>query len=209
MPLGVKPFGNAQNDKFAPNIAPIRTVTSNNAHPFTFWMHMVHHPISAQELRKCRQGEIIPLARLAMFPGIDRLKMLKVRDVMSRKVREISVNQTMSEAAKAFAQSDVSSAPVVDDQGRCVGMLSAADFIKRDCPQGNDMVSCYMTAALQSVAACESLLQAARVMSAEHIHHLPVLEDERPIGVVSTMDIVAALITAVDEVEVQLMPRDV
>ncbi len=164
-----------------------------------------------------------------MFPGIDRLKRLKVQDVMSREVIEVSANQTMGEAAKAFTQSDVSSAPVVDEQGRCVGILSAADFIKRDCPQCSeisrhaltkrgpddgftiesptDMVSCYMSTAVQSVAADESLLQAAQVMCAEHIHHLPVLEDDRPIGVVSTMDIVATLINAVDEVEARFTPR--
>jgi CBS domain-containing protein len=138
-----------------------------------------------------------------MFPVIDRLKRLRVRDVMSRRVIEVSANQTMSEAAQAFAQSDVSSAPVVDDQGRCIGMLSAADFIKRDGRKNGDMVRGYMSAALHSVAAGESLLQAARVLSANHIHHLPVLEDERPIGVVSTMDIVAALINAVDEMDVR------
>ena len=163
-----------------------------------------------------------------MFPGIDRLKLLKVQDVMSRQVIEVSANQTMGEAAQVFAQSDVSSAPVVDEQGRCVGILSATDFIKRDCPQCSemsrhalrgpddgftiesptDMVSCYMTTAVQSVVADESLLQAAQVMCAEHIHHLPVLEDDRTIGVVSTMDIVATLINAVDEVEAQFTPRD-
>ncbi|MDP6557650.1 MAG: CBS domain-containing protein [Pirellulaceae bacterium] len=165
-----------------------------------------------------------------MSPGIGRLKLLKVQDVMSRKVIEVSVNQTMGEAATALAESDVVSAPVIDEQGRCVGMLSAADYVKRDCPQRSemsqheltkrgpedcfkietttDMVSCYMSTAVQSVAADESLLRAARAMCAEHIHHLPVLEDGRPIGVVSTMDIVAALINAVDEADAQVKPRD-
>jgi CBS domain-containing protein len=160
-----------------------------------------------------------------MFPGIDRLKMLKVRDVMSRNVIKISKDLTMSDAAVAFAQNDVYSAPVVDEQGRCVGMLSAADFIKRERPRNRDMgrpeltgrdsddsstnklpgdmVSCYMSGAPRSVTADELLLHAARVMAAEHIHHLPVLKDERPIGVVSTMDIVAVLINAVNEVEAQ------
>lgn len=165
-----------------------------------------------------------------MFPGISRLKTLRVRDAMCPNVIEVSANQTMGEAARAFAASGVSSAPVIDDQGRCVGMLSAADFIKRDCPQcggmsrheltqrgpddsfaiesSTDMVSGYMSTAVQSVALDESLLQAARVMCAEHIHHLPVLEADRPVGVVSTMDIVAALINTVDEVEAQLTPQD-
>ncbi|MBC8353185.1 MAG: CBS domain-containing protein [Planctomycetes bacterium] len=161
---------------------------------------------------------------------IERLKMLKVRDVMSRKVIEVSANQAMGEAAQAFAASDVSSAPVTDDQGRCVGMLSATDYVKRDCPQcsemrrhqltrqgpddgftiesATDMVSSYMSTAVQSVSADESLLQAARAMCAAHIHHLPVLENDRPVGVISTMDIVAAMVTAIDELATQLMPRD-
>ena len=143
-----------------------------------------------------------------MFPGIDRLKMLTIQDVMSRRVVEISASLTMREAAEAFSQGDVNSAPVVDDQGRCVGMLSAADFIKRERPQASDMVRDYMSAGLRFVMADESLLHAARVMLKEHIHHLPVLEDERPIAVLSTMDIVAVLINAVEEVEVQLAPRD-
>ena len=156
---------------------------------------------------------------------LERLRMLKVRDLMCRNVIEVSANQTMSEAAKAFALSGVSSAPVIDEQGRCVGMLSAADFIKRDCPQHSeaagyeltthgpdagfaiespsDMVSGYMSGAVQSTSADDSLLHIARAMCGEHIHHLPVLEGERPVGVVSTMDIVAALVNAVDEVEAQ------
>ncbi len=157
-----------------------------------------------------------------MFAAIDRLRTLKVSDVMSRDVIPISANQTMSDAAKTFAEHDIASAPVVDEMGRCVGMLSAADFMKRDCPHCSDtephklscdvandclsidlptdMVNCYMTDAIQTVAADESLLQAARMMSADHIHHLPVLARLRPVGVVSTMDVVAALINAVDEI---------
>ncbi len=158
-----------------------------------------------------------------MFPEIERLKSLTVSDVMCRKLIEVSANQTMCEAAKAFAENHVTSAPVIDEQGRCIGMLSAADFIQRDCPQfsdmdhhelaaqgrdeclsiepTSDMVSSYMTTGVQSVAAGTSLLQAAREMAAAHIHHLPVLENDRPIGVVSTMDVVAAVINAVDEVD--------
>ena len=142
-----------------------------------------------------------------MFPGIDRLKMLKVQDVMSRQVIEVAASLTMREAAEAFSQGDVNSAPVVDEQGHCVGMLSAADFIKRERPQSSDMISSYMSASLRSVAADDSLLHAARVMLKEHIHHLPVLEDERPIGVLSTMDLVAVLINAVNEADDLLTPR--
>jgi CBS domain-containing protein len=161
-----------------------------------------------------------------MNPGIQRLRMLKVRDVMSRHVVEVSANQSMSRAAISFAESGVTSAPVINEVGLCVGMLSASDFMKWSCPDcgetrqhtlvrdnpgecysiepSSDMVRTYMSPAVQSVAADESLLQAARTMCVAHIHHLPVLENDRPVGVVSIMDIAAALVTAIDEVDAAL-----
>jgi predicted transcriptional regulator len=60
-----------------------------------------------------------------------------------------------------------------------------------------------MSPAVQAIDPGASLLKAARVMCAEHIHRLLVLnESNRPVGVISTMDIVAALVNVVDESQV-------
>lgn len=162
-----------------------------------------------------------------MITAINRLRTLKVSDVMAKNVVEVSANQSMKEVTKQFAANNISSAPVIDDQGRCVGMLSAIDYLKPDSSQHEhdeaplamqrysleqdesqdslgivtvlDKVDCYMTNAVQSIAADASLLDAARVMCTAHIHHLPVLDDERVVGIVSTLDIVAAMMNAVDE----------
>ncbi len=164
-----------------------------------------------------------------MFAAIDRLRTLKVSDVMAKNVVEVSAHQTMEEVAKQFTSNNISSAPVIDEQGRCVGMLSAADYLKRDCPRqehgetplamqrhslvqdesrdslgivaARDTVDCYMASAVQSIAADASLLEAGRVMCAAHVHRIPVLDGERVVGIVSTMDIVAAMLNAVDELD--------
>jgi hypothetical protein len=40
------------------------------------------------------------------------------------------------------------------------------------------------------------------MMSAEHVHHLLVLDEcSRPLGVVSTMDVTAAIVNAFDEID--------
>ncbi len=142
---------------------------------------------------------------------------------------EVSKNQTMEEAAKLFAAHGMSSAPVVDEQGHCVGMLSSSDFLRRDCPQdengksgvalqghslvedepgealrivsANDAVSCYMGAGVQSITADVSLLDAGRMMCVARVNHLPVLERDRVVGIVSTMDLVAAMLNAFDEMD--------
>jgi len=64
-----------------------------------------------------------------------------------------------------------------------------------------DTVNCYMASAVQSIAADASLLKAGRMMCTAHLHRVPVLDGERVVGIVSTMDIVAAMLNAVDELD--------
>ena len=158
-----------------------------------------------------------------MTSATQRLGSLKVSDVMARDVVQVPASQPLSDVAATFAEHAISAAPVIDDQGRCVGILSATDFLRRDCPQEEDtrgeehrlvrmensmqlvshradVTSSYMTCDVQSIAADATLMTAAKVMCAEHVHRLPVLDkDGRVVGVISTMDIVSSLLNAVDE----------
>lgn len=156
-----------------------------------------------------------------MWTAINRLLSLKVSDVMSRSLVEVTANQGMGEAAAVFAAHHVTSAPVIDEQGCCIGILSAADFLRRNCQGDNrnadsqvlkqdperDLVGAYMTDAVQSVAPHQSLLNAARIMCVDHIHHLPVMEGHHVMGVISTMDVIAAMLNAIEEVAVDELKK--
>lgn len=157
---------------------------------------------------------------------VERLRTLRVGDAMSGRVVEIADYKTMAEAAAILTANEVSAAPIVDDQGRCVGIISTTDFVKcvattngRTCADGHqcppdwkmqttpaydERVSKYMTAAVQTVTVHTPLVAAARMMCAQHYHRLVVLDEaHRPVGVISTMDIVAALVNLADEVQAQ------
>jgi CBS-domain-containing membrane protein len=163
-----------------------------------------------------------------MAAVLDRLQSLRVSDVMNRAVVAVYGHQTMGEAAEVFAQHGISGAPVLDEHGRCVGVLSARDFVGgrskpdpaaasiaaenttvvREAPNsrwelkdaGPDRVAAHMTPAVQSVAAQTPLVEAGRMMCAQHIHRLPVLDDNgRPQGMLTSLDIVAAVVKAVEE----------
>jgi CBS domain-containing protein len=54
---------------------------------------------------------------------------LTAEDLMSRNVVVISQHMSLKAAAHLLAQAEVSGAPVVDEEGRCVGVLSAADLM--------------------------------------------------------------------------------
>jgi CBS domain-containing protein len=62
---------------------------------------------------------------------------LTAEDVMSRDVVTIPYQMALRDAARLLRRARVSGAPVVDEQGRCVGVLSAGDFLRwadEGCP---------------------------------------------------------------------------
>ena len=170
--------------------------------------------------------------------AIDRLLALRIADVMTKQVVRIYPWQTMTEAAGIFCENDVSTAPVVDETGRCIGILSATDFVKRDrkCCKNErpllamrnhalvkrksgksidfeatpcEIVSTHMTQDVHSVEQGMSLIAAARVMIDQHVHRLPVIDESGcPAGMLSTMDVVTSLINAIDELKSSLTKQD-
>ena len=164
-----------------------------------------------------------------MNSAIERLLTLRVSDVMNSPVTTVNASSSMAEAARVLAESEITGAPVVDQSGRCVGMLSATDFAMRafrlaeggeafslgwehtlrkeqdDAPYqieaiAEDRVNEHMSPAVQTINETASLVNAARVLCREHIHRLIIIDqDERPLGVVSSLDLVAAMVAAIEE----------
>ncbi len=162
-----------------------------------------------------------------MNRAFERLVTLRVRHVMSPEVVQLRVSDTMATAAVTLADHHISGVPVADEQGRCVGILSAADFVNRESkhesapppdvgepfswvresggslclqhiPEG--VVGAHMSRAVQTISADASMLEAGRIMCAEHVHRLPVLDsDGRAVGLVSSLDLVAAMIGIAEE----------
>jgi len=55
---------------------------------------------------------------------------LNAADLMSREVVTLNVGDSLDQAARLFAKEQISGAPVVDSEGRCVGLLSLADLVR-------------------------------------------------------------------------------
>jgi CBS-domain-containing membrane protein len=56
--------------------------------------------------------------------AIERLESLRVADVMTRNVVSVRRGDSIAEVVSQFLARGISSAPVVDDDSRCVGMVS-------------------------------------------------------------------------------------
>jgi CBS domain-containing protein len=123
-------------------------------------------------------------------------------------------------AAHLLAQARVTGAPVIDERGVCVGVLSATDFMRyaeghsispaQETSDGScvcadwqmveleqlpaEEVTNYMSRDLQVASPRTGITDLARMMVAGHIHRLIVVDEgDRPVGIITTMDILAAL----------------
>jgi CBS domain-containing protein len=139
---------------------------------------------------------------------------------MSSHVVSLSADATVHEALEQFVENRVSALPIVDNNERCIGIITATDLVeitydidddlthtdtlnassrrrlvdKLIGTVGNEPVTSYASEKVASIAGSSSLQAAARLMLREQVHHLPVVnEQEQLIGILSTMDVVAAV----------------
>jgi predicted transcriptional regulator len=141
-------------------------------------------------------------------------------DLMSHEVVLIPKEMSLPGAAHMLAQAQVSGAPVVDDEGRCIGVLSTTDFLhlvetgkaplhhhKQNLVQSwqlleNDeesqgIVADYMNTDPVTVTPATHIGVLAHMMMDAHIHRVIVVDEwNHPIGIVSSTDILAAVAQA-------------
>jgi CBS domain-containing protein len=122
--------------------------------------------------------------------------MATLRDLMTERVVATTAETSVTDAARAMAESKVGSAVVM--QGSWLtGILTERDVL-RAAASGEDLttspVSKWMTPDPQSAALDTQVDDAAQVMLLNGFRHLPVVEDNEVRGVVSLRDLFAARI---------------
>jgi CBS domain-containing protein len=144
---------------------------------------------------------------------------LTAEDIMTRDVTMIPQEMSLQCAAHLLSAVNVTGAPVIDATGRCVGVLSATDFL-RWADKGyqldgrckvpvcvcsdwqmvemefipRDPVRNFMTDNPVMVTPTTPVTELARKMLDAHIHRVIVVDAcDRPVGIVSSTDVLAAV----------------
>lgn len=122
-------------------------------------------------------------------------------DLMSRCVVVVSKDASLSDAVHMLARAGVTGVPVVDESGRCFGVLSNTDFVMPHKVNG-ELVTDYMTKNPITVLPHATIHEVARIMLDAHIHRVIVVDTkEHPVGIVTSSDIVAAVVHATEHHE--------
>ena len=126
------------------------------------------------------------------------LHSLNVGDYMTRSIMSFHPGQNVIAAAKILSDRGFSGAPVVDDRGNLVGILSDTDCIRAMITYGFDpdwrgLVSEFMSPDVSTVSIDDSILDVAQRFTEKRFRRYPVMEDNRVVGVVSRIDVLRAL----------------
>lgn len=128
-----------------------------------------------------------------------------IKTIMSKKVQSVRPDTSLDTAVELLMTKDISHLPVTQE-GKLVGMLSKTDVVREHFLNGNDgevdeavesgyqlesgrVVSDLMAKRVRTLSSDASVAEAAAAMSRFRVHGLPVVDGERLVGFVSTLDI--------------------
>ncbi len=149
--------------------------------------------------------------------------MRHVSDAMVRDVVALAGNTSLDAASRLFTLHQISGAPVVDEDGRPVGVVSRSDLLDAERPRSGQpggrlyyriwngqiratgmltdapapdpgVASDVMTSPLVTIAEDAPIEEAARRMLAMRVHRLFVVKGDRLVGVLSALDCLRALV---------------
>lgn len=118
--------------------------------------------------------------------------MPKVKDIMTENVVSIDVNNTVFEAACLMKSKTVGCLVIVDGEVP-TGMVTERDIVRRVVAENlsvDTKVSEIMTKSLISIDPDASLKKAARLMSSNKIRRLPIVKQNKLVGIVVASDFV-------------------
>jgi CBS domain-containing protein len=146
---------------------------------------------------------------------------MQAKDIMTHQVIMASPDSTLKEIASLFAKHSISAVPVCDSSGKIIGIVSERDLLRpfektiaqrRDwwisvLAEGTDLAPQFaafigrdqhratllMTAPVETVTEDTELAELAEIMSRKDIKRLPVVREDRVVGIVSRADLVRAI----------------
>lgn len=143
---------------------------------------------------------------------------MKVQDIMKSPVITIQEDASIREAVSILSNSRISGLPVIDKTGKLKGIITEHDIIKNVMPTyemlytqdesmlNNDLIgnrviqikdkpiTTIMIENVVTVDEEDSILKAASLIITKKVKRLPVMRNDKIIGIISRIDIVQAAI---------------
>ena len=117
---------------------------------------------------------------------------MKIGDIMTRDVRTIDRNSTVEQAARMMKELNVGSIPVTEN-GNVIGIITDRDVVLRNVADGrtaaDTRVEEVMSKTVVTATPDMDVHRAADLMAQNQIRRLPIVENNRMVGIVSIGDL--------------------
>ena len=111
------------------------------------------------------------------------------KDIMTKTVITVTALTTIKNLAKSLSGNNISGAPVVDQKGKILGIVSEADIVAKSGKQ----VKGIMSKNVISVTEETPVEEIAKLLTTHRFNRVPVLRQSKLVGIVSRADIVRAI----------------
>lgn len=133
-------------------------------------------------------------------PPKKEIQQVQVRDYMSSKLVTFTPDQSIGDVVEVLLKKNISGGPVLDSQGKLVGIISEGDCLKEivkgkysNLPNDPGIVSHHMVRDVITIAPDINILEAAQKFLELKVRRFPVLKDGQLIGQISQRDVLRAV----------------
>jgi len=146
---------------------------------------------------------------------------MRTRDLMTSPVVTVTPDARLKDVAATLVEHAVNAVPVVDERGRLAGIVSEADLLKADPPQGNGarfgsptrkglpprVAREVMTQAVYTMTVDADAAAAARLMLRHGLKSVPVLDGDRVVGILARRDLLRLVARSDQDIHAELERR--
>jgi CBS domain-containing protein len=143
---------------------------------------------------------------------------MKISSILATKSHEIITigsDQTLQEVVQILVQHNIGALPVLDQAGKLVGIISERDIIRHLAGSGGieqTAVQDVMTRKVIVGVPQDDVMSVAHTMTENRFRHLPIIDGEKLIGIISIGDILKAQRDTfrgeIDTLETQIMANE-
>lgn len=123
------------------------------------------------------------------------------RNLMTAPVKSVSPETPLSEIALLFAEAHISGVPVTDPEERVLGIISEADILNALLTGRplSTLAEEVMTSRVYTVDEFDLTDEVMELFRKHRIHHLPVVRQEKLLGMITPSDVIRFLAQDIDE----------
>ena len=132
--------------------------------------------------------------------------MITIKHMLERKGHKVITyyaDHDVGAACKVLTENRIGALPIVDYDGKLVGIFSERDVVHLIAEMEENAlsmpVSSYMTENVVTIGKSENLTTARNLMKQGKFRHLPVVEDGALIGMISLSDVVEAFANEMED----------